>query len=259
MPALRKLLYITFLLTGLFAKQASLYSQEQEDSTFVFNPIIDDITQRIPPLETLIDSAIANSPFLKNSYNLITQKEYEYLSARREILRGFGFLGNATWGRYNYSTIATSVNDPTAIQDNSLRDQTAYSVGVYLRVSIYDLVNRKNSINIARKQLEAAINSKEEEIFNIKKEITTLYNNLILKQMLLKTRSDNLLTSEMRMAMVEKKFVNSQISLEEMSRLMEFHADGKTKFQIAKSEFMDAYSLLELSCGMKFNLLNKID
>lgn len=252
-------LIFLFLLFSLFFKQASLYSQEADDSTFVFNPIIDDITQRIPPLETLIDSAIANSPFLKNSYNLITSKEYELASARNEILRGFGFLGNLNWGRYSLSTLLSSSTEVSTAEDVTLRDQLSYSVGVYLRVSIYDIVNRKNQINIARKQLEAAINSKEEQIFNLKKEIATLYNNLILKQMLLKTRSDNLLTSEMRMVMVEKRFVNSQISLEEMSRLMEFHADGKTKYEISMSEFMEAYSLLELTCGMKFNLLNKID
>lgn len=256
---LRKNISVILLFNVFFWFHSALCAQEQEDSSYVFNPIIDDITQRIPALETLIDSAIENSPFLKNRYNEITTREYEFKGVQNELLKSFGFLSNMSWGRYNSSTLAISATDPTQFEDNSLRDQFAYSVGVYFRISLYDVFNRRNSLNIARKAIEASINSKEEQVFNIKKDIMIQYNNLILKQRLMKTTSDNLLTSEMRLVMVEKKFVNNQISLEEMSRLMEYHADTKTKYEVAKNEFMEAYLLLELSCGMKFNLLNRID
>jgi len=37
---------------------------QTRDTTY-FNPLIDDITQRIPPLEDLIDSAIVHNPQIK--------------------------------------------------------------------------------------------------------------------------------------------------------------------------------------------------
>lgn len=86
-----------------------------------------------------------------------------------------------------------------------------------------------------------------------------MYNDLLLKQKLLKIASDNMLTSKMRMVMAEKKFINNQLSLEEMSRLMEYNSSVQMEYETRKNDFMNTYTLLELTTGIKFNALNKID
>jgi len=251
----RKTIYIAFVFVSLFFKQAILHSQEAEDSTFVFNPIIDDITTRIPPLETLIDSAIANSPYLKNRNNMVTKMQYEFKTAQRKILNFLSVSGSMNYGRNSFSTLS----DIIPIIETSTQDNFVYSVGLSLRLSLFDVVNRKNELNIARKEIEESINSREEKIFEIKKEVTFQYNDLILKQKLLKVASDNMLTSQMRMVMIEQKFLNNEIALEELSRIMEWHSDAQIAYETAAIELMNAYILLELTCGLKFNLMNRID
>jgi hypothetical protein len=71
--------------------------------------------------------------------------------------------------------------------------------------------------------------------------------------------SDNMLTSQMRMVMVEKKFLNNQITLEDVARMMEWHSNAQTAYEVAIIELMNSYTLLELTCGLKFNVMNKIE
>ncbi|OFY09125.1 MAG: hypothetical protein A2X11_02525 [Bacteroidetes bacterium GWE2_42_24] len=251
----RKTIYIAIVFCSLFFKQAILHSQEVDDSTFVFNPIIDDITKRIPPLETLIDSAIANSPYLKNRNNMVTKMQYEFKSAQRKILNSMSVSGSMNYGRNSFSTLS----DIVSVIESSTQDNFVYNVGLSVRLSIFDIANRRNELNIARKEIEESINSLEEKVFEIKKEVTFQYNDLILKQKLLKIASDNMLTSQMRMVMIEQKFLNNEIALEELSRIMEWHSDAQIAYETAAIELMNAYILLELTCGLKFNLMNKID
>lgn len=240
---------------GLFPKQASLFSQEVEDSTFVFNPIIDDITQRIPPLETLIDSAIANSPYLKNRNNLVARREYELLSTKRNILNSISFGGSTSYGKNTLNTI----DDLLLSSQSSSSARFSYSVSLSIKVSLLSLINRSNELNISRKVLEESMNSREEYIFELKKSVIFQYNDIILKQRLLKVASDNMLTSQMRMVMVEKKFLNNQITLEDVARMMEWHSNAQTAYEVAIIELMNSYTLLELTCGLKFNVMNKIE
>ncbi|HML85731.1 MAG TPA: TolC family protein [Bacteroidales bacterium] len=248
---------ILILLIFILGFNPIFAQQEDADTNFVFNPIVEDITDRIPPLQTLIDSALQYSPLMRQKDATVDLGKYNYLTQKRQLLSNIAFNGNVTYG---YSGIYSTTDNVTSTIDQYMqRADWRYNVGATLRISIYDLVNRSNLLNITRKNWEIAVSQKEEQIFAIRKEVTFMYNDLLLKQKLLKIASDNMLTSKMRMVMAEKKFINNQLSLEEMSRLMEYNSSVQMEYETRKNDFMNTYTLLELTTGIKFNALNKID
>ncbi len=236
----------------------SVVNAQDGDATAEFNPIVDDITKRIPALDALIDSAIANSPYLKFRNAEIEVANYKFLNDRSQLLRNIGFSVEARYGRFsNYSE--NYIGPISTSTGGTLSDQFQYGAGAYFKLPLYDLTNRKNTNKLAKKEIEQAINHRNELIHEITRDIIVQYNDLILRQKLLKIGSDNMLTSEMQLKMAEKQFMNGSLPLGEMARMMDINARAKMEYEQQKSAFLTAYGLLEIAVGLKFNLLNRID
>ncbi|MDD4111286.1 MAG: hypothetical protein PHS54_07125, partial [Clostridia bacterium] len=58
-------------------------SKNSLDSLIIFDPITDDITDKLPPLEALLDSAIQNSPLIKYEHYNIEYQKCDILSSKR--------------------------------------------------------------------------------------------------------------------------------------------------------------------------------
>jgi outer membrane protein TolC len=249
--AIIKLLQI--LLLGVY--MMPVYGQNADDQPF--NPIIDDIAKHIPTLDALIDSAISNSPYLKFRDAQIVVNHYKYLNDRSQLLRNVGFSVEMRYGRFDNFSENTDIGSVPVIV-GSVRDEFRYGAGAYVKIPLYDLTNRKNTINLAKKEIEQAINHRNELIHEIRKDVIIQYNELLLRQRLLKIASDNQLTSEIQLKMAEKQFTNGQLPLGEMARMMDIMARAKAEYEQQKTGFITQYSLLEITTGVKFNLLNKL-
>lgn len=251
-------LKLLFFVSVLIVVPQLLSSAQGTSPDEEFNPIVDDITKRIPSLEALVDSAVANSPYLKFRDAEIEVANYKYLNERSQLLRNIGFSVETRYGMLNnysenYSGI---VSVPVG---GTLSNQFQYGAGAYIKIPLYDLTNRKNTNKLAKKEIEQAINHRNELIHEIKRDVIVQYNDLILRQKLLKIGSDNMLTSEMQLKMAEKQFMNGSLPLGEMSRMMDINARARMEFEEQKTAFITAYQLLEITVGLKFNLLNRID
>lgn len=222
-----------------------------------FDPIVDDIAKRIPAVEALIDSAIANSPYLKFRDAQIVVNQYKYQNDRSQILRNIGFSLEMRYGRFdNFSENSNIGSVPVYVATTG--DDIRYGAGAYLKLPLYDLTNRRTTMNLAKKEIEQAINHRNELIHEIRKDVIVQYNELLLRQRLLRIASDNQLTSEINLKMAEKLFSSGQLPLAEMSRMMDIMAMAKSEYEQQKTSFIVAYSLLEITTGVQFNLLNKI-
>ncbi|MEJ5303128.1 MAG: TolC family protein [Bacteroidales bacterium] len=230
-------------------------TNEQNEPTF--DPIIDDIAKHIPPLEALIDSAIANSPYLKFRDAAIVVSHYKYLNDKNQLLRDIGFSIEWRYGRFdNWSSNEGGGTIPVVV--GSTRDEWRYGAGAYIKIPLFDITNRKTTINLAKKEVEQAINHRNELIHEIRKDVIVQYNELLMRQKLMKIASDNQITAEIQLRMAEKQFQNGQLPLGEMARMMDLMARAKAEYEQQKTAFVVAYSLLEITTGVKFNLLNKL-
>lgn len=231
---------------------------QTRDTLFIFNPIVDDITLRIPPLDDLIDSAIVHSPAVAAVDAEIYIRKYGIKSARRDIMQNFYMdAGLGLDNLYGYTRNEVSVGVPTEV--NTWQDNSAYALGISIRMPLDDLMDHRNRVKSATKFMEQGFSEREIQIKIIRRQIIEQYNRLIINQKILKIANDNQIFMSLQMALAEKEFLNGQLSLYELARLNEMNRKAVTDFEQSRNEFYNAYMILQEIVGIKFNVINNIE
>ncbi len=231
---------------------------QTKDTLFVFNPIVDDITLRIPPLDDLIDSAIVHSPSVASVDAEIYIRKYGIKTARRDIWQNFYMDAGLGLDRlYGFTNTQVSVGIPNDVSTS--QDNKAYLLGINVRMPLDDLMDHRNRVKSATKYMEQAFSEREVQIKLIRRGIIEQYNRLIINQKILKIANDNQIFMSLQMALAEKEFLNGQLSLYELARLNEMNRKAVTDFEQSRNEFYNAYMILQEIVGIKFNVINNIE
>jgi outer membrane protein TolC len=116
------------------------------------------------------------------------------------------------------------------------------------------VLNRRNLIIQAQSELDQAESMAEAQRVELRELVIRQYNDVLLKQRLLKIRSKNLSTSKINMEMVEKEFQNGVVSVTEYARIFDIVARSESDFETARTDYITAYMLLEEIVGFKFSV-----
>ncbi|RLD38300.1 MAG: hypothetical protein DRI74_04295 [Bacteroidetes bacterium] len=262
MHRLRKKLYyiilkqlsVILLITALYPSNSTAQEISISNEN-VFNPLTDDITKKIPPLDVLIDSALINSHRLKYWDKEIKITEYELKSAKRDWAKGIYFTGEAREGTW---TSLTFVQDEYGNEVGTLgtTDQGRYSIGLGLRLPVQSFWDRGNQIKLNKMRIERNIEKMLEDRQTIRANVINLYNELIIQQNMLKLDIDNIEFSELTAEMADREFQNGKISLADLSRVRDNLARARYRFVDSQTGFINAYVMLQEITGIKFNELN---
>ncbi|MCX6239397.1 MAG: TolC family protein [Bacteroidia bacterium] len=216
----------------------------------------DNIESMLPPLETIIDSAIAKNPFVKFRDLQITVNTHKLKSDRADWTRDIGFQTDVRYGTFdNFASNVVQGQNPALISTRNT--QTNYGVGAYIRIPFYDFLNRKNQIKLSKAEIEQAKSYSMVQRNELRQLVIRQYNEVIIKQRLLRIKTKYTETSRIHMQMVEKQFISGAITLTEYSSLSEIASRAESDLESSKMEFRTAYMILEEIVGMKFNLNNK--
>ena len=246
---MKRSFYIQFLFVILGFINLSGFGQTPKK----FNLLTDDLSTMLPPLETLIESALKNNPFVKFRELQINVNKNKLQDQRSLWLKNFGVQTDIRYGTFdNFSTNTAEGQNPALLATRSV--QLNYGAGAYMKFPIFDIVNRKNLINMAKSEVGQAEEMAEQQRNELRQKVIQQYNDLLLKQKLVKIKSKYLETSRINMEMVEKEFQNGVITLSEYSRISEIVTTGESNFEIVKTDFITAFMLLEESIGYKLNL-----
>ena len=120
---------------------------------------------------------------------------------------------------------------------------------MYLKIPLFDAINRKSQVKKAKVELEQAKSLEEAQKDELRQMVIRQYQDIILKQNLLLINSQNIGNARVNMAMVEKEFRNGVIPLAEYVRLSDMNIRIQSDFQTAKSEFLVSKKLLENLVG----------
>ncbi len=224
------------------------------DSTKLFNPLVDDIRKKIPPLRVLIDSASHNSPSLQYEDLKAQYYYYEQLSAQRAWLEHFSLNFDANFGNWDFWDKDEINKVDRYYWSGSIRDN--YAVGFYIRFPLATLVDRRNRINKQKKWQEISLTQKEINKRFLVKEVIRIYNDMVQYQKYIRIYEDYENFTMMQMQMAQNEFLNGEITAAEYARLKEIQTRGSVNFEQAVSEFNKNYQMLEVATGMKFNLIN---
>lgn len=205
-----------------------------------------------PPLKVVIDSVLKRNAMLKFRKNHIGVKESTLESERIFWTRNMGVQVDGRYGTLNNFSSNDDGISNTAF--STLSTQYNYSVGVYLKFPVFDMLNRKNQLQLAKLEIEEAKNMSKFQEDEIRQTVIRLYQDVILKQRLLQIRSKNFGNGKVNMEMVEKEFRNGVVPVAEYVRITSITANLEADYESAKSEFIIAKQLLEDMSGLVFDL-----
>lgn len=247
-------IYSLLLISIFLTIKSSGFAQQGQ----VFDMSKDNIELMLPPLETIIDSAIAKNPFVKYRDLQIVVNTQKLKSDRADWTRDIGFQTDVRYGTFdNFASNVVQGQNPALTSTRNT--QTNYGIGGYIRIPVYDFLNRRNQIKLSKAEIEQAKSYSLIQRDELRQSVIRQYNELIIKQRILRIKTKYVETSRIHMEMVDKNFINGTITLTEYSSLSEIASRAEADFETSKMEFRTAYMILEEIVGMKFNLSIKIN
>jgi hypothetical protein len=235
-----------FCLIAISLNTIQAQNQELEDASLKGSEY------KFPPLQVVIDSVIKKSAMLNFRTNSARSKEAILATERIYWSRNIGFQADTRYG--NLSNFATTEDGTSNTAALTTAKQFNYSVGIFLKVPLFDAINRKNQIKLAESEVEAAKSMVEFEKEQIRQTVIKLYQDLILKQKILQIKSRGLGDARLNMQMVEKEFRNGIVPIAEYVRISGLTTVMETGYETAVSEFITAKKLLEDMAGFVFGL-----
>jgi len=207
---------------------------------------------KFPPLEVVIDSVLNRSAMVNFRNQHIGVKESTLASERIYWSRNLGIQADTRYG--NLSNFATSEDGISNTAALTTAKQFNYSVGFYLKIPIFDVLNRKNKIKLARLEVDEAKSMAEFQKEEIRQTVIRMYQDLILNQKLLQIRSRSLGDGRVNLQMVEKEFRNGIVPISEYVRIVGMTENLEADYAKAMSEFITSKLMLEDMAGFEFDL-----
>lgn len=242
-----KLILNLILICGLntiFPNAVKAQSTETQDPSLYKTGII------IPPVMDLIDSAMKHNATIRYRKLEIDAKNSNLISKKNSWLSNLGFQGNTQYGTVDAYT--SNANGQTASIVTTSNKQLNYSVGFYIKLPFFELVNRKNQINQANTEVEQAKSMAKAQEDELREMIIKQYQDILLKQKLLNIKSLNLGNARVNMDMIEKEFRNGIIPITEYVRISDMVARIESDYEMAKTDFISAKKILEDMVGFSF-------
>jgi outer membrane protein TolC len=204
-----------------------------------------------PPLADLIDSAVKHNAMVKYRSQEIGAKEANLTSQRNYWMRNLGVQADTRYGTFdNFSSNASSGQSTTLLSVTS--KQFNYGAGLFIKLPLYDLVNRKTQIKQAKAEVEQAKSQAQAQQDEIRQIVTRMFQDVLLRQKLLSIKSMNYGSATVNKEMVEKEFRNGIIPVSEYVRLSDMTARIQAEYEMAKSDFLVAKMILEEIVGFEF-------
>lgn len=229
----------------------------QENYTY-FNPMAENIEDYLPPMQELIDSAISNSPLLKyrNAQHIIS--ELNTKSVRRTWSKYLGVISDFKYGLFDNLVLNQDATGNVNTNLVTTTEQTRYSAGVYVKFPLQEFLDRKNKIKMAQQEEKMALYEYQKAKKELRKLIIQQYSDLLLSQKVLRIKNNFRQDVVIQKQMAEQKFKNNQISVSEMTKMNSMYSKALTEYETAKSNFNNAYLMLQEIVGIKFKLKSKI-
>jgi outer membrane protein TolC len=179
-------------------------------------------------------------------------KESTLASERIYWSRNLGIQADTRYG--NLSNFATSEDGISNTAALTTAKQFNYSVGFYIKIPIFDVLNRKNQIKLAKLEVDEAKSMAEFQKEEIRQTVIRMYQDLLLKQKLLQIRSRSLGDGRVNLQMVEKEFRNGIVPISEYVRIVGMTENLEADYTKTMSEFITVKLMLEDMAGFEFSL-----
>lgn len=217
-----------------------------------------DIAVQLIPFDELVKIAFLHSPVIKYQNEVSNSLNSAYHISKVIILQNATGFANYAGG--NQTILATGAVQPgSTSRPGEAIGQIAngYRVGVDLRLSLYDIFGRRHQIRQAQANYRASVLQKETIEMQLKRELITVYQDMITAQQVLKLRliDEQASLAAYRIAEVElqKGRVNADVLANATSRYIE----TKSASEQVKGDFLKNIRYFETMVGVPVQRLKR--
>ena len=212
---------------------------------------INDISKRLPALDSLIFKAKENSPRLK-----FYDADYEYWNGnvvleKRAWLNNINLEAGYGYGIYDNLSNQQLAGDPAANQALISSEQSRYTVGASIKLPLAVIFNRGRSIKNAEAEAKKSKYQKDYATWELEQLIVKQYNDLIKAHRLLFISNSIVESYKVQSIRAEKDFTNSIINISDYTRLQQMLNQAISSFESQRSEFLIALKSLEGTVGIE--------
>lgn len=245
-----RLTIVSVLLVVCFG--CPLFAFAQSQSAFLERSLAsNDITQRLPSLDTLLKAAEQYSPLLKEQDANIALAKLEEQVQRRDWMRYLG--GNVGWSYGQFD--ALTVNPDAAVGvATTTSSQNRYTIGAFFKMPLFAVLNRSNAIQQTQIAQEQALYRRQFQAIEVRKLVITQYQDLVQAHRLLLISNNSFQTIKLQAERTEREFVDGLINVTEYARVYDMLIKSTEALETRKIAFVTAYLLLEETMGIKLNL-----
>lgn len=207
----------------------------------------------LPPLGDLIDSALVKSASVQYRRLEIELRKSNLKAEKIYWTRNLGLQADTRYGTFDNFTSSSNPQSTTLF--SSTNRQFNYGMGLYMKLPLGDILNRKNQVKRASVELDEAIHLSKAQEEETRQAVIRLYEELLMRQKLLSIRSEALGNARVNAEMVEKEFRNGVIPVSEYVRISDIVSRAASEYEIEKKEFALSRLLLQDITGVIINPL----
>ena len=208
------------------------------------------IVKELPSLEKILDYAEQNSHLVKEQ-NALTEHYGQSVKVAQKLWmdKVFVDLGGQ---RSNNGAVLNVNNSISSSEFNSLSFQTmnSFRAGLTVRVSLYDVIARKDLIKQAQYRQAASEQHSKFLSQDVKFRIVDLYKDAQLSYKLLSIKAEKKYTLFLQKEMAEKEFQQGQLHISELGRITELASNAFAEFEQASTTYEKLYYQLEIMLGI---------
>lgn len=198
-------------------------------------------------LPFLMDAALKNSGEVKKF-----DKSIQLAQATLKINKNSIFSALGLQASYAYGTNYAAVADATASTNFNRLTTTQtgfYNLGAGISLPITTVINRKHLVKTAQMQMEVFGHEKESATMAVKQEVIRMYQELKLSQKLLAISTNNKQSSQLNYDLAEKEFLQGQLTVEQLSRVLDMNNKAKIEYEQTVNLFQTNILQLETFTG----------
>ncbi|MDB4533975.1 TolC family protein [Vicingaceae bacterium] len=199
----------------------------------------------MPNLKNLIDSAYINSPVILSQKVVIEQRNLETDIEKNLWLKLISVNSNYSRGTNNVQIEGALTPTFSSTVTNW------YGAGASIKIPISTIVNRKKQISIAKLQKSIEENKLAELKKSLKTLIINLYMDVLLKEKIMSFKNESIVMANLNYKYAEISYKNNTLEIEMYTKAFEANINAKINFEIAKTNYIVALSLLEGNVGIK--------
>ena len=229
-------------------KRDSLVSEEAS----AFDVGFADLESQLISLDSIIDIAMKNSPYMKYDSSLADAQAVDIKLAKRTFHNNISGFFNYSTGNQRFNITGAGGGNET--QNNLLN---GYRLGINVSIPLSEFTNRNLRIKRETAEYDAQKFKKEQTALELRTRITQEYTNLIAFQKLLKIKSSGVENARVLYQMAEKQFREGVVSLQDYASVSDMAIKSEVDYELAKASFRSSYYSFQNLVGVQLTSLMK--